>query len=250
MNNGFRYQLFFYSIPGCSIPELLELDSYIPYIQEVRPDVILLIIGGNDITKRIHHSDLGVTFDKLCYKLTRLPGFKLILGADVEHRYDPKVSQKVWTTKRNALNRSIKKAKYTDGFIQVVGPNRLSQPDFFKPDGVHLNETGLTRYLELIGRSLRFTVYKNQDKIAQILYQNYNYSWDPKRCPLPDYENIGRGSRGVELSFQERSVNEHIPRLIIKKIHFVPPRYTPGKHRGKRVYKYHTQKSAYYRRRY
>ena len=194
VNNGFKYHLYFNAIPGTTIPELLRLDDYIPYILEVKPDIILLIVGGNDLKLRIHFWELGRQYNQLCYKLTNLPGTKLVIGAEIEQRYHSSVansrSSQVdytnWSKLRNAINRNIKIATYASGFIQLVGPGRLTQSNFFNDDGVHLTEEGLHRYLELIGRSLRFCVFKNQFQIANILRHNYNHCWNPKTLPIPD----------------------------------------------------------------
>ena len=61
LSNGFRCYLAYYSVPGGTIPEFLELNTYIEYIREFRPDIIILVLGGNDLIYEINFQKFKVS---------------------------------------------------------------------------------------------------------------------------------------------------------------------------------------------
>lgn len=226
LNNGFRLNLSFFSIPGATIPELLLLNSYLPYIKDLQPDIIILVIGGNDLKHTIQFHELKNQFQELCLKLQNLPGIRLVVGTEVEQRWGPSVPNQshwskivpysCWSTVRNTINKHLKKFYYTDGFVWVVGPNKLNFEGYFDDDGVHLNVNGRLKYLELIGRSVKVILFQKKLKLSGILLQNYNLGWDTHTVPFPKYNHIGKFSGGVELDFFDRIPYFAIPRLLVK----------------------------------
>ena len=52
------------------------------------------------------------------------------------------------------FNKFLKKFKYIDNLICILGLNRLSNVSLFKLDGVHLNEVGLRKLFDIIGSAL------------------------------------------------------------------------------------------------
>ena len=52
------------------------------------------------------------------------------------------------------FNKFLKKFECIDNLICILGPNRLSNVNLFKLDGVHFNEVGLRKLFDIIGNAL------------------------------------------------------------------------------------------------
>ena len=134
----------------------MDSPQYFSALLDENPDVIIVILGGNDFTNKSLLSDIcdnSTAFYKILKE--KLPNAK-VFATQVELRYykarnrfgcpDALAYKKV----TGYFNKYLKRLQYIDNLICILGPNRLSNENLFKGDGVHLNEDGIQKLFDII----------------------------------------------------------------------------------------------------
>ena len=144
-----NYSLNFFCEPGATFVSILNSRAINNLIRS-SPQLIILVLGGNDLT---YSTNLGTVYDNLIYLVDHLtsacsPTYGVHILEPELRRGDPRfVSFEIYRALRNSFIRKIK-AKRQVNFLPLVrygvGLHTLSA------DGVHLNSVGFDKLLATI----------------------------------------------------------------------------------------------------
>ena len=148
-----------YAKPGSTYLDFIsDFGGYLPLIKQ-NPDVIVLLLGSNDIkvdvplqTVKNHAVDL--------YKKIKeaAPNSKLYI-VEIEDRFLDQTNRHgtpeegEYRRLSRHLNRLLKKTPHKDGVLMIRG-NFLSDQTLYKRDKTHLTYLGLKTYADWIERSI------------------------------------------------------------------------------------------------
>ena len=148
-----------YARPGGTYPDLIRhFGDFEPSLSQA-PDVVVLLLGSNDIKVHVPISnirDQAVTLFKKIKEVT--PNSKLYI-IEIEDRYLDRENRHGTPDKdeyrrlSRYLNKNLRKAPYKDGVLVVRG-GLLSNDSLYKRDGIHLNLAGLRAYASWLERSV------------------------------------------------------------------------------------------------
>ena len=160
--NGKNFQLFFSFVPGATFETYLSQPELLDYALQLNPEVIVIILGGNDIKRDV---DLSVVKDH-CYKFFHWLKLKLpsayLIGTQIESRfielgdrYERFGTPHTEEFKKLSVffNSWLNKQKFKNKLVCIRGPNKLDNKCYYR-DSVHLNDLGLTKYFELLKNCL------------------------------------------------------------------------------------------------
>lgn len=162
-------EIKYVSFPGANFDKFVEKPSLLNEIVSNKPDVIVVILGGNSIHKDVPNF---VLFNKCkaFYQLLRnkLPN-ATIIASQVELRFystpnkfgSPSADE--FKKKRNELNKCLNRLKTKDYLLIIAGPGRLDNKAYFKDD-VHMNRAGLRVYLAILKTTVAYALEKNKSK--------------------------------------------------------------------------------------
>ena len=167
--------------PGASYKKFLDNPETLKSIVQYKPDITIVILGGNAILKSVGAYELQHQCRQF-YKLLRcLIPDSLIIAAQVELRtYKPENRfgsplPAEFKRKRNNLNTFLKRLKLVDNLLIIAGPGRLDNPIFYR-DGIHLNRRGLSIYFSILKSTVKFALNKRKQKaLIDTLHQNLNH---------------------------------------------------------------------------
>ena len=150
----------YFAFPGVSFSTFLDYPLCLSELVSKCPDVIVVVLGGNDFTNTSSLSDVCDNSTAF-YKLLRekLPTAKIFV-TQVELRfYKPNNSYNcsdalAYKKVTSYFNKFLKKSPFIDNLICILGPNRLSNRDLYKSDGVHLNDKGIQKLFDIIKRAI------------------------------------------------------------------------------------------------
>ena len=158
--NNILVHLSYLSFPGFRFVDFLQSPKLLDKAISLFPDIILVILGGNDIRTDV---DLSVVKDNcrdffalLCSKFSG----SFIIASQIEFRHLKKVNrhsspaEDLFRKLANSFNNWLNKQKFKDKILIVNGVGKLSDASLFKADGVHLNIHGLEILFELIVSAL------------------------------------------------------------------------------------------------
>ena len=121
---------------------------------------VFVVLGGNSLVRdldfRMMREEITTFYELLNLSFSN----SKIVPIEVEMRFykeDNKwdaLPEDKFKIVRNALNRFIRTAKFGHHYLQIGGPSRMDNADFYKSDGVHLNNLGLDKYISLISNFL------------------------------------------------------------------------------------------------
>lgn len=157
--------LTYKAFPGATFRTFLDEPTLIDTAIECDPDIVVIILGGNDITGNVTNTEIRANikefFELLKQKVKT--GVK-ILATQVEartyitpnHRNCP--GQEEYRLRRNAINKYLQKLKLKDYLVNIAGPGRLDNPSYFRGDGVHLNSAGYHILYVYIKHSIEYAL--------------------------------------------------------------------------------------------
>ena len=160
LSPSLQLEVSYFSFPGARFSSFLNNLSCLDELIDGRPDIVVVILGGNDFQNNTLISD--VTKQCSCfYKYLRekLPQTRLI-ATQVELRfYKPNNiynCPEAATYKKviGYFNKYLQKAKPADSLICILGPNRMSKESLYRSDGIHLNREGLNKLMQIIQSAL------------------------------------------------------------------------------------------------
>lgn len=141
-----------------------------PLLQSIahKPEVIVVILGGNSISRDVTNFELF----KQCrafYKLLRdnLPHSRII-AAQIELRFYDTPNRfgapgpEDFRKRRNGLNRFLQSLKLKDNLLIIAGPGRLDNKDYYR-DNVHLNHAGLRVYMSILKTTIDYSLKNNRN---------------------------------------------------------------------------------------
>ena len=120
------------------------------------PEVIVINLGGNDLSTRSIFQVKNVIQKEIKYLRTAFP-VVTIIWIDILQR-------RVWSgasgdhesveNKRRRVNRWGRYLVRSSGRHDILSPDIDEATNFFRPDGVHLNDVGLEFYLDYVRDAL------------------------------------------------------------------------------------------------
>lgn len=132
--------------------------SMLEKLERIRPDVVVLCIGGNDVTATSTYQEVCTLFAELVKKITAL-GVQRVLVTPIlprfRHDRAPGLSSQRFNKHVSKINRWI---------CKQYGPHTVTLKGFhrdwlYRPDGVHLNDKGNLHFVNRIQEALnRFVV--------------------------------------------------------------------------------------------
>ena len=158
--------LHFKFLSGAKYRNFLDDLAWLTEAKNIKPDIIVAIIGGNDIVNSISMTELH----DHCREFFRFLRFHFpstrIIAAQVELRFYPSdnrfgcPSQAEYDLRRKSLNTFLKRLKTKDCILQVQGHGRLDDKNLYR-DEVHLNTVGLYRYFGFVKHTIQYCFNKH-----------------------------------------------------------------------------------------
>ena len=160
----------YFSFPGYGFRNFLDGKHLIADLVTCAPDIVIILLGGNDIKIDV---DLNIV-KKDCEGFYLLLRSKLpksfIIASQVEHRHldvpnrhgTPSVD--LYRKLANNFNKWLARQSFKDKILLLNGADKLSNPIFFRSDGIHLNQKGLSLVFDLILSCL-------EDPLSNILHK-------------------------------------------------------------------------------
>ena len=157
--------LDYFSYPGYGFQEFLSNPSLFDNLLQSKPDIVLVILGGNDIKVHVDLSEVKSHCEQF-YKLLRekLPN-SFIIASQIEVRHLNTVNRH--GTPASGLckklvvnfNKWLCRQSFKDKILLVNGENKLYDKSYFREDGVHLNIEGLKLLFNLIVSCISVTPF-------------------------------------------------------------------------------------------
>ena len=149
-------ELVYFSFPGACFNKFLHNTKLLNELVACKPDVVIVILGGNDIKVQ---TDLDIVkSDCQSFYLTlksALPSVRII-ASQIEHRHLETInrygtpSATLFKKLANSFNRWLVRQPFKDKILILNGAEKLSDQKYFKADGTHLNIEGLSLLINLI----------------------------------------------------------------------------------------------------
>ena len=162
---SFRY------FPGKDYEFLLNKDQEFEVLAEIKPDYVILVLGGNSIVNFKSNNEIKTTISEFYLRLHASLPHTIKLAVQIEPRYyltgnhfhAPTAEE--FNRRRqvlnNYLNKAIKKKGHLDHMV-LLGSAADLNPTLYLADGVHMNEEGLLKYQAAIIRSLTYAMEQRQ----------------------------------------------------------------------------------------
>ena len=174
LNNGGKVdcQFLFKAFPGEDYDYFLNNPQEFHIINLIKPDVVVVILGGNSIVNSVSNSAIKLKATEFYTKLREVVDpLCLRLAVQVEPRFS-KAGNKFGTPEaeefnqrkqiiNNHVNKTVKRNKLVEGVILLGSVNYLNDSKYFV-DGVHLNKIGLQMYRDAILGGLKYALDKQQ----------------------------------------------------------------------------------------
>ena len=161
LDDNTQVSLHFTFSPGCSLTHYISKPHLLLEAKNFDPDIVIAIIGGNDIVNSISTEDLHSNCRNFYTFLRSEFPNSMLVGSQVElrfytfnNRFDcPPHSE--FDLRRKSFNTFLKRLKVKDCILQVQGPGRLDDRAFYR-DEVHLNTLGLNKYFNIIENTIQY----------------------------------------------------------------------------------------------
>lgn len=148
------------SFPGARFVDFLHNPNFLDKAVSLKPDIILVILGGNDILTDVDLSEVKDNCRNFFHLLrSRLPE-TFVIASQIEFRHLREVNrhgspaEDLYRKLANNFNNWLNKQKFKDKILIVNGVGKLSNASLFKLDGVHLNVHGLEVLFDLVVSAL------------------------------------------------------------------------------------------------
>ena len=151
-----HFDLRFLAYPGKDYRYFLDHPELFELIKDAKPDIIVIILGGNSIVAsktnsqinqeiRLFYTHLKTVLGKDCIRLAVQIEARFALpnnpfGTPLAEEYNQRRN-----VINNYVNKNMKRAKLVDGIISLGGVGFLNNESEYR-DGVHLKQTGLLKY--------------------------------------------------------------------------------------------------------
>lgn len=149
--------------PGAGYDKFLENPTLLTESLECKPDIVVVILGGNSILRDVTNFEL---FHKCrtFYELLRreLPQ-ATIIAAQIELRFFDEPNRfgvpraEIFKKRRNELNKYLNRLKLKNNMLIIAGPGRLDHKEHNR-DEVHLNRQGLRVYMSILKSTVLFVL--------------------------------------------------------------------------------------------
>lgn len=125
-----------------------HLSEYLPHIGDLRPDIVFLHVGGNDLDGPSTPEDVATRLSALVEKLLSRGVGRVLVGGITHRSKTRHVTVEEFKKKVIRMNQLLRRFS---GHLVSLSELR---PRHLQPDGVHLNSTGTTKYLHIVRRAL------------------------------------------------------------------------------------------------
>lgn len=171
--NSIDLEFAFHSRPGKDYNFFNNNPEEFDRITDVKPDILVCIVGGNLIVESVSNDQLRQEALKFYRNVGEVanPNCK-VLATQVEPRYaaagnrfgTPQIDE--YNRKRqlinNFVNKSLRQNRHLVDHMVMLGSINQFSVDKFKQDGVHLKLEGLQLYRECIINTIKYTLEKSQ----------------------------------------------------------------------------------------
>jgi lysophospholipase L1-like esterase len=124
------------------------------------PDVVIVVLGGNDITSRCQPRDISLDILKLC-RLVKARGVATVVVAGICQRWafcDNALTSDRFTAIGSAIDRYVRR------YFPVSSMVHVREDVHWLSDGVHLSEEGMAEYMESLRLKLA-KIFKPKDLV-------------------------------------------------------------------------------------
>ena len=164
-------EVFYRYYPGKDYDYFGSHPEEFDYIQTLQPDIFIVVFGGNLIVEdnsNSYNKQVCQVFFEDVKKY--LPSHCKVLVGEVEHRFcapnnywgAPEVEE--FQRRRRNLNNfvrvKLKRRKLVDSMMLIGATGGLDNVDMFKRDGVHLTESGLKFYRQVLVNTIKYHAVK------------------------------------------------------------------------------------------
>ena len=153
--NSTNIYLKFVYLPGGCFSHFIRSKRLLDELIETKPDIIVTLLGGNDIKSNIElvkvKEDCTDFFNLLN---TNLPN-TYIIASQVESRFLLKENRhgtpdlNLFYFLSNNFNNWLRNKKFKNRLLYIRGAGRLCNPAYYKTDKIHLNTIGIAKLFDL-----------------------------------------------------------------------------------------------------
>ncbi|XP_078315393.1 uncharacterized protein LOC144619896 [Crassostrea virginica] len=152
-------ELHLHGVGGRTVPQVFHLDLLM--VERINPDVILLQLGGNDISDSTSASDVLVKLERLITVLREKHPISTIIVASIFCRRLPRgISERSYDRKKKRVNKFLLKkfGASEQGKKVFFFTHKFFKKEYFDNDGVHLNDHGNKRFFQSILSALQLAL--------------------------------------------------------------------------------------------
>ena len=146
----------YFSFPGFGFHNFILNPGLLDNLVSCKPDIVIIFLGGNDIKVNVDINFVKRDCEQF-YSILRLRLPKAIfVVSQVVLRHTVSVNRhgtpafELFRKLANNFNKWVARQKFKDKLLLINGENKLSNVNFFRSDGVHLNKQGLELVFSLI----------------------------------------------------------------------------------------------------
>ena len=160
---------FIYS-PGGKFSTFINNECLFDQIVESKPDILLVILGGNDLATDVELSKIKSDCSEFYNLLRQNLASTYIICSQIESRFLLRENRfrtpaaDTFYFLANNFNNWLKNKSFKDRLLCIRGPGRLCNPDLYKADKIHLNPVGLNKLFDIIREVLIDTVNNKLNK--------------------------------------------------------------------------------------
>ena len=151
-----KYNLSFFGISGAKVSDFnnnLSLDNK---IRSIKPQIIVLVVGGNDISNYWDWPSIKENYGNLVERLNFISPYSHILLTQIEERYltntnrfgTPTIGN--YKKYRSTFNQFIRRLSNKKHYLHLVVLAGHFPEELYSGDKVHLNNNGFKKFLECI----------------------------------------------------------------------------------------------------
>jgi len=164
--NGTEFHCNYFYRSGATFASMIN-DDILQEIREFHPDIILVIMGGNDIKDDVDNKKIYDRCLDFYKKIQEDVPAAAVIAAEVEMRFYEEgnnwgcPTEDTFNKRRRCLNKFVYKHCPIEDMMYLGGPGiGLNTRENFMDDGVHLNSAGLEIYCTILQRKIKnFWVY-------------------------------------------------------------------------------------------
>ena len=167
INQNLNFDIHYHFQGGATFDTYLSNPAYLTEISNFLPDVIIIILGGNDIVKHVPNSEIYQKCRELFALIKETLPECLIIASEIEKRFY--TTENRWNSplakefhfRSRDFNNFLKRNKQKHCILQISGPHRLGDQTNYR-DNVHLNSVGLNKLFYYITQTVQFCYNKHK----------------------------------------------------------------------------------------